>query len=189
MQVGYARVSKWDGRHAKNSQRGALLASGVHAGHIYEDASSGRRDNRPGLAACLKTLSEGDTLVVWRLDRLGRDLRHVVNTVHELTARGVGFRVLTGHGASIDTTTAAGRLVFGFFAVLAEYELRLAKAGMADRVAMAGQPCAEPVVARQTPCRHVGPEGTLRLGGQKPPDASGAARAATPGRGSPWTIC
>ena len=68
----------------------------MNARHIYEDTASGKRDDRPGLAACLKVLREKDTLVVWKLDRLGRDLRHLVNTVHELTSRGVGFKVLTG---------------------------------------------------------------------------------------------
>jgi DNA invertase Pin-like site-specific DNA recombinase len=90
---------------------------------------------RPGLTACLKALREGDTLIVWKLDRLGRDLRHLVNTVHDLTARGIGFKVLTGHGASIDTTSPGGKLVFGIFAALAEFERELiierTKAGMA----------------------------------------------------------
>ncbi|MEN1627459.1 recombinase family protein, partial [Pseudomonas aeruginosa] len=67
----------------------------------------------------------GDTLVVWKLDRLGRDLRHLINTAHDLTARGTGLKVLTGHGATIDTTTAAGKLVFGIFAALAEFEREL----------------------------------------------------------------
>jgi hypothetical protein len=77
------------------------------------------------LAACLKALREGDTLIVWKLDRLGRDLRHLINTVHDLTARSVGLKVLTGHGAAVDTTTAAGKLVFGIFAALAEFEREL----------------------------------------------------------------
>ena len=77
------------------------------------------------MAACLKALREGDTLVVWKLDRLGRDLRHLINTVHDLTARGVGLKVLTGHGAAIDTTSAAGKLVVGIFAALAEFEREL----------------------------------------------------------------
>ncbi|MCL8332411.1 recombinase family protein [Pseudomonas juntendi] len=81
--------------------------------------------DRPGLAACLKALREGDTLIVWKLDRLGRDLRHLINTVHDLTARSVGLKVLTGHGAAVDTTTAAGKLVFGIFAALAEFEREL----------------------------------------------------------------
>jgi hypothetical protein len=112
-------VIKAYGSQATDQQRDALTAAGVNAKHVYEDTVSGKRDDRPGLSACLKTLREKDTLVVWKLDRLGRDLRHLVNTVHELTSRGVGFKVLTGHGATIDTTTASGKLVFGFFAALA----------------------------------------------------------------------
>lgn len=135
MLIGYARVSKADGSQVTDLQRDALTAAGVDHRHIYEDTVSSRRDERPGLAACLKALRQGDMLVVWKLDRLGRDLRHLVNTVHELTARGIGFKVLTGHGATIDTTTPAGKLVFGFFAALAEFERELiverTKAGLA----------------------------------------------------------
>jgi len=135
MLVGYMRVSKADGSQVTDLQRDALLAASVDARHLYEDATSGKRDDRPGLAACLKAQREGDTLVVWKLDRLGRDLRHLVNTVHDLTNRGIGFKVLSGHGASIDTTSASGKLVFGIFAALAEFERELiierTKAGMA----------------------------------------------------------
>jgi DNA invertase Pin-like site-specific DNA recombinase len=135
MLVGYVRVSKADGSQVNDLQRDALLAAGVDRGNIYEDMTSGRRDDRPGLTACLKALRERDTLIVWKLDRLGRDLRHLVNTVHELTTRGIGLKVLTGQGAAIDTTTAAGKLVFGIFAALAEFERELiverTKAGMA----------------------------------------------------------
>lgn len=113
----------------------ALVAAGVDERHLYEDAASGRRDDRPGLAACLKSLREGDTLVVWKLERLGRELRHLVNTVHDLTARGVGFKVFTGHDAGIDTTSPSGKLVFGIFAMLAGFERELiverTRAGMA----------------------------------------------------------
>ena len=125
MLIGYMRVSKADGSQVVDLQRDALVAAGVSPGHLYEDLASGRRDDRPGLAACLKALREGDTLVVWKLDRLGRDLRHLVNTVHDLTVRGVGFKVLTGQGAQIDTTTAQGKLVLGIFAALAEFEREL----------------------------------------------------------------
>lgn len=100
-------------------------AAGVDPDHIYQDTASGRRDDRPGLAAGLKALRSGDTLVIWKLDRLGRDLRHLVNTVGDLTKRGVGLKVLTGEGASIDTTTANGRLIFAIFAGLAEFEREL----------------------------------------------------------------
>ena len=125
MLIGYMRVSKADGSQTTDLQRDALISAGVSPAHLYEDQASGRRDERPGLTACLKALRDGDTLLVWKLDRLGRNLRHLVNTVHELTARGVGLKVLTGQGAAIDTTTAAGKLVFGIFAALAEFEREL----------------------------------------------------------------
>lgn len=125
MLIGYMRVSKTDGSQATDLQLDALVAAAVAAEHIYEDMASGRKDDRPGLVSCLKALREGDTLVVWKLDRLGRNLRHLINTVHDLTARGVGLKVLSGHGAAIDTTTAAGKLVFGIFAALAEFEREL----------------------------------------------------------------
>ncbi len=88
----------------------------MKAEHIYEDSASGRRDDRPGLEAYLKALRAGDTLMVWKLDRLGQDLRHLVHLVGDLAAREVGLKVLAGEGASIDTTTANGRLVFAIFA-------------------------------------------------------------------------
>ncbi len=136
MLIGYMRVSKNDGSQGLDLQRDALLASGILSEHLYEDFASGRKDDRPGLTACLKALREGDALVVWKLDRLGRDLRHLINTVHDLTTRGIGLKVLTGHGAAIDTTTAAGKLVFGIFAALAEFERELiaerTKAGLAS---------------------------------------------------------
>jgi DNA invertase Pin-like site-specific DNA recombinase len=125
MFIGYMRVSKADGTQTTDLQRDALVAVGVEPMQLYEDQASGRREDRPGLAACLKALREGDTLVVWKLDRLGRDLRHLINTVHDLTGRGVGLKVLTGNGAAIDTTTAAGKLIFGIFAALAEFEREL----------------------------------------------------------------
>ena len=125
MLVGYMRVSKADGSQTLDLQRDALLVAGVDPDRLYDDLASGRRDDRPGLTACLKALRDGDTLVVWKLDRLGRSLHHLVNTVHDLTARGVGLKVLTGQGAAIDTTTAAGKLVFGIFAALAEFEREL----------------------------------------------------------------
>ena len=136
MLVGYARVSKADGSQTTDLQRDALLAAGVDPEQLYEDKASGKQDDRPQLAACLKALRSGDTLIVWKLDRLGRDLRHLVNIVHDLTDRGVGLKVLTGQGAAIDTTTASGKLVFGIFAALAEFERELiserTKAGLAS---------------------------------------------------------
>ena len=136
MLIGYMRVSKADGSQVLDLQRDALLGAGIPADRLYEDHASGKRDDRPGLEACLKALREGDTLVAWKLDRLGRDLRHLVNLVHELTGRSVGLRVLAGQGMNLDTTTANGRLMFGFFAALAEFERELiverTKAGLAS---------------------------------------------------------
>lgn len=133
--IGYARVSKADGSQVYDLQRDALARAGVESRNVYEDAASGKKDDRPGLAACLKALRQGDTLVVWKLDRLGRDLRHLVNMVDDLTKRNIGLKVLAGEGASIDTSTANGRLVFGIFAALAEFERALiverTKAGLA----------------------------------------------------------
>ncbi|MBU0995402.1 MAG: recombinase family protein [Proteobacteria bacterium] len=125
MLIGYMRVSKADGSQTTDLQRDALIVAGVDEDHIYEDKASGKLDARPGLDAALKALREGDTLIVWKLDRLGRDLRHLVNTVHELEKKQIGFKVISGHGASIDTTTSAGKLVFGIFAALAEFEREL----------------------------------------------------------------
>ncbi|MDQ0095159.1 recombinase family protein [Paeniglutamicibacter psychrophenolicus] len=125
MLIGYMRVSKTDGSQSTDLQRDALLAAGVDPSKLYEDHASGKKDDRPQLAACLKGMNAGDTLLVWKLDRLGRDLRHLVNTVHDLTECGIGLKVLTGEGAAIDTTTASGKLVFGIFAALAEFERAL----------------------------------------------------------------
>lgn len=125
MFLGYARISKADGNQTIDLQHDALTADGVDASHIYEDRMSGRHDVRPGLDACLKALREGDTLVVWKLDRLGRNLRHLIELIETLSARNIGLRVLTGQGAAIDTTKPEGRLVFGIFAALAEFEREL----------------------------------------------------------------
>jgi DNA invertase Pin-like site-specific DNA recombinase len=115
MFVGYIRVSKNDGSQTLSPQRDAMLTAGVvESNRIYEDLASGRKDDRPGLTACLKALQPGNTLVVWKLDRLGRDLKHLVITVDELRSRNVGLKVLTGTGAQIDTTSSNGRLFLEF---------------------------------------------------------------------------
>ena len=125
MLIGYVRVSKADGSQSLALQQDALIAAGVDATRIYEDLASGRHDARPGLAACLKALQPGNTLVIWKLDRLGRNLRHLVATAEDLRDRGIGLKVLAGAGAQIDTTTANGRLAFGIFAAFAEFEREL----------------------------------------------------------------
>lgn len=125
MLVGYMRVSKADGSQNTDLQRDALVAAGVDADALYQDHASGKKDDRPQLVACIKALREGDTLVIWKLDRLGRDLRHLVNVVHDLTQRGIGLKVLAGEGSAIDTSTSSGKLVFGIFAALAEFEREL----------------------------------------------------------------
>ena len=123
MLIGYARVSKSDGSQLFDLQKDALVKAGVDQEYIYQDLASGRKDDRPGLKACLKALQPGNTLLVWKLDRLGRDMKHLVNLVDELNHKKIGFKVLSG--AEIDTTTANGRLVFGIFAALAEFEREL----------------------------------------------------------------
>lgn len=125
MLIGYMRVSKADGSQTTNLQRDALLKAGIGEQHLYEDYASGKNDNRTGLETCLKALRERDVLVVWKLDRLGRNLSHLVKTVTKLSEQNIGLRVLTGQGANIDTTTPAGRLIFGIFASLADFESEL----------------------------------------------------------------
>jgi DNA invertase Pin-like site-specific DNA recombinase len=147
MLIGYVRVSKSDGSQTLSLQLDALDANGVAQDRIYQDLASGRKDDRPGLTACLKALQPGNTLVVWKLDRLGRDLKHLVSLVDELRERGVGLKVLAGAGAQIDTTSPNGRLCFGIFAALAEFERELiverTRAGLAAaraRGRMGGRP-------------------------------------------------
>lgn len=125
MKIGYIRVSKTDGSQNLDLQKDALIKVGVNPDNIYEDQISGKKEERLGLAACLKALRKGDVLIVWKLDRLGRNLKHLVNIVQDLLKREIGFKVLTGQGANIDTTTANGRLIFGIFAALAEFESEL----------------------------------------------------------------
>ena len=125
MLIGYVRVSKADGSQSLDLQKDALIAAAVPEGQTYSEHAAGKKDDRPGLEACLKALRMGDVLVVWKLDRLGRSLHHLVRNVTMLSERGIGLRVLTGQGAAIDTTTAAGRLSFGIFAALAEFESEL----------------------------------------------------------------
>lgn len=122
MLIGYIRVSKADGIQTANLQLDELKKAGVKEEHIYMDYASGKNDTRSGLESCLKALRENDILVVWKLDRLGRNLPHLIKTVTDLEKRNIGFRVISGQGANIDTTSAAGRLILGIFASLADFE-------------------------------------------------------------------
>jgi DNA invertase Pin-like site-specific DNA recombinase len=115
MLIGYARVSTDD--QNLDLQRDALEKAGCE--QIYTDRVSGTKAERKGLTEALSHLRASDTLVVWRLDRLGRSLRHLIDTVTDLQERGIGFKSLQ---ESIDTTTSGGKLVFHIFGALAEFE-------------------------------------------------------------------
>jgi DNA invertase Pin-like site-specific DNA recombinase len=128
--LGYARVSTAE-QHL-DLQVDALKAVGCY--RIFTDTASGARTRRPALEQVLDQLRPGDTLVVWKLDRLGRSLRHLVQTVAELAERGVGFRSLQ---EQIDTTTPGGKLVFHVFAALAEFERDLIRERTAAGLAAA----------------------------------------------------
>jgi len=124
MLVGYMRVSSADNRQSVALQRDALLAAGVDERHLHHDQASGARDDRPGLKACLYGLRQDDVLVVWKLDRLGRSLPHLLAIVTDLKKRGVAFRSRT---EQMDTTTPHGELLFGIFGSLAQYERALTR--------------------------------------------------------------
>jgi DNA invertase Pin-like site-specific DNA recombinase len=117
--IGYARVSTDD--QTLDLQRDALRQAGCI--DIYEDTASGKRQDRPALAQVLRACRQGDVLVVWKLDRLGRSLRHLIEIVEGLHQRGCGFQVLTG--IPVDTSTPHGRFAFQLFGALAEYEREL----------------------------------------------------------------
>jgi DNA invertase Pin-like site-specific DNA recombinase len=122
MLVGYMRVSSNSDRQTTDLQRDALLAAGVDERHLFQDKASGARDDRPGLAQALAFLRPGDVLVVWKLDRLGRSLSHLLAIVNTLKDKQVAFRSLT---EGMDTTTASGELLFQVFGALAQYERAL----------------------------------------------------------------
>jgi DNA invertase Pin-like site-specific DNA recombinase len=115
MLIGYARVSTHE--QILDLQRDALEKADCK--RIFTDTVSGTRARRPGLEEALSHLRAGDTLVVWRLDRLGRSLRHLIDTVADLQERGIGFKSLI---ENIDTTTSSGKVVFHIFEALAEFE-------------------------------------------------------------------
>lgn len=124
MLVGYMRVSSDGDRQSTDLQRDALLAAGVDARHLFEDHASGAKDDRLGLAQALAFVRAGDVLVVWKLDRLGRSLSHLLAIVNALKEKHVAFRSLT---EGMDTTTASGELLFHVFGALAQYERALAQ--------------------------------------------------------------
>jgi DNA invertase Pin-like site-specific DNA recombinase len=120
MLIGYARVST--NEQNLDLQRDALRKAGVRSKNIFTDKITGTKEERPGLAEALSHLREGDTLVVWRLDRLGRSLKHLIETVTALQGQGVAFQSIT---ENINTSTATGQLVFHIFGALAEFERNL----------------------------------------------------------------
>ena len=129
--IGYARVSTGD--QELSLQIDSLLKHGVKREHIFCDKLSGAKADRPGLLLCQESLRRGDTLLVWRLDRLGRSLRHFVTMIEDLKEREIGFRSICD--GIIDTTTPSGELIFHVFSALAQFERRLiqerTKAGLA----------------------------------------------------------
>ena len=141
--IGYARVSTLDQDPAL--QLDALAAAGCSK--IFEDRISGARADRPGLRQALDYVRDGDVLIVWKLDRLGRSLPHLIETVAALEKRGVGFRSIT---EAIDTTTPGGRLVFHLFGALGQFERDLirerTRAGLAAAAARGRKGGRKPVV-------------------------------------------
>lgn len=128
---GYARVCTDD--QNLSLQIDALIRFGVQPDDIFSDKMSGAKADRPGLEACLKNLKPRGTLVVWRLDRLGRSMQHLVTLVERIRGDNIGFKSITD--GAIDTTTASGELIFNIFSALAQFERRLiqerTKAGLA----------------------------------------------------------
>jgi DNA invertase Pin-like site-specific DNA recombinase len=122
MLIGYARVSTED--QDLRLQFAAMADGGVERSRVFSEKASGARGtHRPALAAALKALRKGDTLVVWKLDRLGRSVEELIATMRALDAKGANLRILTG--LQVDTTTAGGRFIFHVFAALAEFEREL----------------------------------------------------------------
>ncbi len=122
MLIGYMRVSSGSDRQTTDLQRDALIASGVDSRHLFEDHASGTKDDRSGLSEALAFVRPGDVLVVWKLDRLGRSLSHLLSIVNSLKDKQVAFRSLT---EGMDTTSASGELLFHVFGALAQYERSL----------------------------------------------------------------
>ena len=168
MLIGYARVSTDD--QNLDLQIDALQAAGC--GRVFQDTASGARSNRKGLGEALQACAAGDVLTVWKLDRLGRSLLDLVGLVETLKARQVGLKVLTGAGASIDTTKPEGRLFFAMFAAMAEFERELIRERTAAGMKAAkrrGPARGPPAQTRAGPARH----GALAHGGREVAAGSG----------------
>lgn len=197
MLVGYMRVSSDSDRQTTDLQRDALLAAGIDARHLFEDHASGAKDDRPGLVKVLAFVRANDVLVVWKLDRLGRSLSHLLSIINTLKEKQVAFRSLT---EGMDTTTASGELLFHVFGALAQYERALTRervvAGLAAarrRGRVGGRPPAiagekleavlaalESGMSKAAVCRNFGVKRTTlietlaRIGGS---DSAGSVRA------------
>src|SRR5262245_6162767 len=121
--VGYARVSTKEQKF--DLQHDALLAAGVADRYLYQDVASGAKQARPGLAACLKALHPGDTLVVWKLDRVARSLLHLLEILQDLQERQVRLQILEGVGAQMNPATSEGKLFLSMLGAFAEFERTL----------------------------------------------------------------
>src|SRR4051794_1488333 len=137
MLIGYMRASTDSDRQVLDLQRDALLSAGVDERHLFEDRVSGSRGDRAGLAKALAFLRPGDCLVVWKLDRLGRSLPHLLTTVTDLKTRGIAFRSLT---EQMDTTTPQGEFLFHVFGALAQFERSLIQERVQAGLAAAPRP-------------------------------------------------
>ena len=163
--IGYARVSTDE--QELRGQLDTLKDYGCQT--IFQDKASGARAERPGLTACLEALEEGDTLVVWRLDRLGRSMAHLVKTIEELRLRGVAFKSISD--GVIDTASPSGQLIFHIFAALAEFERGLirerTRAGLAAARARGRKGGRKPIKAsdpRVKQARSLHKEGSMSIG-------------------------
>src|SRR5262244_1003039 len=125
MLVGYMRVSTQEQKF--DVQHDALLAAGVQERYLYQDVASGAKQARPGLAACLKALHPGDTLVVWKLDRVARSLLHLLEIMQDLQERQVRLQILEGVGAQMNPATSEGKLFLSMLGAFAEFERTLIK--------------------------------------------------------------
>lgn len=136
VKVGYMRVSTADGSQKFDMQETALIEAGVSPNKIYSDMASGASDDREGMKYMLKSLNPGDTVVVWKLDRLGRNVKYLVNIIDELIKKNVHLEILTGACHGINMTTPEGRMFFHMAATFAQFERDLIRerivAGIAE---------------------------------------------------------